>query len=173
MAYFKRLVKLLLDHKFFDWKRSSGWEESWEGLLLVTDVSTTCAEATQVVETSVTNNSPSQDFYHPDDLFQSRYVTPGFKPLSSISSLWEWIGDCRDEMLAYVLGSPMLLCCREVLWLSLSIGSVILILWHILVNLNILLEGKTTSCKVKAQEFLLGITLDWPSRKGLSRNNHL
>ena len=27
----------------------------------------------QVVETSVTNNSPSQDFNHPDDLFQSRY----------------------------------------------------------------------------------------------------
>ena len=63
----------------------------------MTDVSTTCAEAnlcgshlqslldsengfTQVVETSVTNNSPSQDSNHPDDLFQSRYVTPGFKP---------------------------------------------------------------------------------------------
>ena len=83
-----------------DWKRSSGWLESWEGLLLVTDVSTTCAEAIfrvkcqvveksgcrkvkcQVVETSVTNNSPSQDSNHPDDLFQSRYVTPGFKPFS-------------------------------------------------------------------------------------------
>ena len=26
----------------------------------------------QVVETSVTNNSPSQDSNHPDDLFQSR-----------------------------------------------------------------------------------------------------
>ena len=26
----------------------------------------------QVVETSVNNNSPSQDSYHPDDLFQSR-----------------------------------------------------------------------------------------------------
>ena len=30
---------------YLDWKRSSGWSESWEGLLLVTDVSTTCAEA--------------------------------------------------------------------------------------------------------------------------------
>ena len=53
----------------------------------MTDVSTTCAEAifsvkSQVVETSVTNNSPSQDSYHPDDLFQSRYTTPGFKPFS-------------------------------------------------------------------------------------------
>ena len=28
----------------------------------------------QVVETSVTNNSPSQDCYHPDDLFQLRYT---------------------------------------------------------------------------------------------------
>ena len=34
----------------------------------------------QVTETSVNNNSPSQDSNHPDDLFQSRYVTPGFKP---------------------------------------------------------------------------------------------
>ena len=60
----------------------------------MTDVSTTCAEAifrvkltlkmasAQVVETLVTNNSPSQDSYHPDDLFQSRYATPGFKPFS-------------------------------------------------------------------------------------------
>ena len=38
----------------------------------------------QVVETSVTNNSPSQDSYHPDGLFQSRYATPGFKPFSYI-----------------------------------------------------------------------------------------
>ena len=29
----------------------------------------------QVVETSVANNSPSQASNHPDDLFQSRYVT--------------------------------------------------------------------------------------------------
>ena len=59
----------------------------------MTDVSTTCAEAifrvktlkmasAQVVETSVTNNSPSQDSYHPDDPFQSRYASPGFKPFS-------------------------------------------------------------------------------------------
>ena len=34
----------------------------------------------QVVETSVTNDSPSQDSNHPDDLFQARYVTTGFKP---------------------------------------------------------------------------------------------
>ena len=38
----------------------------------------------QVVETSVTNNSPSQDSNHPDDLFQSRYITPGFKPCSNL-----------------------------------------------------------------------------------------
>ena len=38
--------------------------------------------STQVVETSVTNNSPSKDSNHPDDVFQSRYVTPGFKPFS-------------------------------------------------------------------------------------------
>ena len=40
------------------------------------------------VETSVANKSPSQDSNHPDDLFQSRYVTPGFKPFShSLSAL--------------------------------------------------------------------------------------
>ena len=35
-----------------------------------------------VVETSVTNNNPSQDSNHPDDLSQPRYATPGFKPFS-------------------------------------------------------------------------------------------
>ena len=35
----------------------------------------------QVVEKSVTKDSPSQDCNHLDDLFQSRYVTPGFKQL--------------------------------------------------------------------------------------------
>ena len=47
-------------------------------------------------KTSFTNNIPSQDFNHPDDLLQSRYVTPGFKrfsylkpiELSSGSTLW-------------------------------------------------------------------------------------
>ena len=38
----------------------------------------------QVVETSVADNSPSQGSNNPDDLFQSRYVTPGFKPFSSL-----------------------------------------------------------------------------------------
>ena len=52
----------------------------------MTDVSTTCAEvifrdkktlkmaSAQAGETSVSNNSPSQDYNHPDDLFQSKYV---------------------------------------------------------------------------------------------------
>ena len=64
----------------------------------MTDVSTTCAEAifrvkmasAQVVETSVTNNSPSKDSNHPDDLFQRRYVTPGFKPFSYLGNMTEW-----------------------------------------------------------------------------------
>ena len=32
----------------------------------------------------IANNSPSQAFNHPDDLSQSRYVTPGFKPFSYV-----------------------------------------------------------------------------------------
>ena len=35
----------------------------------------------QVVETSLTNNSLSQDSSHPDDHFQSRYVSPGLNTL--------------------------------------------------------------------------------------------
>ena len=41
---------------------------------------TTKMASAQVVETSVTNNSTSQDSNHSDDLVQSRYVTSGFKP---------------------------------------------------------------------------------------------
>ena len=55
--------------------------DSLEGLLLVTDVLTTCAEAiylkmatAQVVEMSVVNSSPSQDSSQPDDHFQSRWL---------------------------------------------------------------------------------------------------
>ena len=44
----------------------------------------------QVVVASVANNSPSQDSNHPDDLFQSRYVTPGFKPFSYCKSIEIW-----------------------------------------------------------------------------------
>ena len=36
----------------------------------------------QVVETSVANSRPFQDSSHPDDNFQSRHVTAGFKPVS-------------------------------------------------------------------------------------------
>ena len=47
----------------------------------VVDLTLKMASA-QVVETSVTHNSPSQDSNHPDEHFQSRYVTPGFKRFS-------------------------------------------------------------------------------------------
>ena len=55
----------------------------------MTDVSTTCAEAIFRVKplTSITNNSPSQDSNNPDDLFQSRYVTPGFKSFSYLRNV--------------------------------------------------------------------------------------
>ena len=45
----------------------------------------------QVVETSVTNNSPSQDSCHPDDFFQSRYATLGFKPFSYVCKYIRYI----------------------------------------------------------------------------------
>ena len=43
----------------------------------------------QVVETSVTvnNNSPIQDYVHPDDQTQPTFeLTPGFKPFTVIST---------------------------------------------------------------------------------------
>ena len=43
--------------------------------------------AAQGVDTSVANNSPSQDSSHPDDHFQPTYVTPGFKQFSRLTVL--------------------------------------------------------------------------------------
>ena len=39
---------------YLEWKWSSGWLEPWEGLLFVTDVSITCAEAIFRVKWSIT-----------------------------------------------------------------------------------------------------------------------
>ena len=60
---------------YLDWKRSSGGLESSEGLLFVSAISTTCAEAIFRVKTLKMASAL-------DWLFQSRYVTPGFKPFS-------------------------------------------------------------------------------------------
>ena len=54
-------------------------------LLTVTDTLTLKMTTTQVVEASATvnNNSPIQDYIHPDDLTQPKYeMTPGFKPFT-------------------------------------------------------------------------------------------
>ncbi|CAH3033637.1 unnamed protein product, partial [Porites lobata] len=47
----------------------------------------------QVVETSVTvnNNSPIQDYVHPDDQTQPFEMTPGFKPFTIIILLKNWV----------------------------------------------------------------------------------
>ena len=45
----------------------------------------------QVVETSVTvnNNSPIQDYVHPDDQTQPTFeMTHGFKPFTVLSVMW-------------------------------------------------------------------------------------
>ena len=80
-------LQMLKSRSCLDWKRSSRWVESWEGLLFATDVSTTCAEANfrvkmayqQVVETSVANNSPSKGSNHPDDVFNQCMLLLGSK----------------------------------------------------------------------------------------------
>ena len=48
----------------------------------------------QVVETSVTvnNNSPIQDYNHPDDETQPFEMTPGFKPFTRLSTLIVVVG---------------------------------------------------------------------------------
>ena len=61
--------------RYLDCERSSGWLESPEGLLFVSAISTTCAEAIFRVKTLKLASAL-------DWLFQSRYVTPGFKPFS-------------------------------------------------------------------------------------------
>ena len=57
----------------------------------------------QVVETSVNNNSPSQDSNHPDDLFQSRYVTPGFKPFSENRERKKFAESCSFDFREFVV----------------------------------------------------------------------
>ena len=83
----------------------------------MTDVSTTCEEAifrvkfyhltlrmasVQVVETSVTNNSPSQDSNHPDDLFQSIKVKSTLfhlcNSVNCILSMEEWSARFADHL---------------------------------------------------------------------------
>ena len=81
------LLKLLIrnDH-LGDWSpekdcfrrlrfRQPVWKPSSEALTLK-------MAPAQVVKTSVANNGLSQGSNHPDDHFQSRYVTSGFKPFS-------------------------------------------------------------------------------------------
>ena len=45
----------------------------------------------QVVKTlvNVTNNSPSQDYSHPDDQMTQTTETPGFKPFTVLHLQWE------------------------------------------------------------------------------------
>ena len=63
-------------HTVIEKDHLGAWLESWEGVLLVTDFSTTLTltMASAQVVTAFTNNSHSQDSNHPDDLFQSRYI---------------------------------------------------------------------------------------------------
>ena len=58
----------------------------------------------QVVETSVANNNPSQDSSHPDDHFQSRYVTPGFK-LFSCKEISSAINQGLNNLLSHTTSS--------------------------------------------------------------------
>ena len=69
----------------------------------------------QVVETSVTNNSPSQDSYHPDDLFQSRYATPGFKPFSYLCSLGRQSEKLANDYISYARNVR---CIKQQLWFN-------------------------------------------------------
>ena len=67
----------------------------------------------QVVETSVANNSPSQDSNHPDDLFQS--VTRGFKPFSYLSSLGRQSEKLSNDYISYTRNVR---CIKQQLWFN-------------------------------------------------------
>ena len=55
---------------------------------VVSDLTLKMASA-QVVEMSVTNNSPSQDSSHPDDLFQSRYSGVQSAEIIPLKACWD------------------------------------------------------------------------------------
>ena len=84
--------KSLWDNRFnFDWRWLSGRLESWEGLLLATDVpqparkpsSASSEDDLRECYLNVSHHhTVSQDSSLPDDHFRSRYVTPGFKSIS-------------------------------------------------------------------------------------------
>ena len=58
----------------------------------------------QVVETSVTttDNSPSQDYAHPDDQTTLLHVTPGFKPFTVLRSLGRQSERLANDYITYV-----------------------------------------------------------------------
>ena len=58
----------------------------------------------QVVETSVTttDNSPSQDYTHPDDQTTLLHVTPGFKPSTVLRSLGRQSERLAKDYITYV-----------------------------------------------------------------------
>ena len=68
----------------------------------------------QVVETSVTvnNNSPIQDYVHPDDHTQPTFeMTPGFKPFTFKVLLKLLNVDTQGCSLRKIEGGPMFLAC--------------------------------------------------------------
>ena len=73
MSFFKHLeYSLFNDHWYDHWSGSKILKriQIYKAILKVKK--TLKMASAQVVETSVANNSPSQDSNHPDDLFQSR-----------------------------------------------------------------------------------------------------
>ena len=54
-----------------------------------------------IVEMSVVNNDSSQDSSHPDDHFQSKYVIPGFKPVSYLRSHWRQSETLANDSFSY------------------------------------------------------------------------
>ena len=72
----------------------------------------------QVVETSVTNNSLSEDYLHPDNHTRQTTETPGFKPLTNNQQqLFSRAWLCNQSMLKD-LGWPTLEARRKVARLS-------------------------------------------------------
>ena len=67
---FLHFLALHISHTYEKKKTDSSSEE------------TNKTEETVIEKDHLGDWSPSQDSSHPDDLFQSRYVTPGFKPFS-------------------------------------------------------------------------------------------
>ena len=116
---------------YLHWKWSSRRLESWEGLSVVSDWRfenltkhlqshlTLKMASAQVVKTSIANNSPFQDSYHPDDHFQFKVCSSWVQTILLLGLLFMYIKglELGGQFLTFIVGIS-----RQKWWWSLREG---------------------------------------------------